>query len=365
MQDRAFFAGDFFIGCNYWASHAGTAMWSDWKADIVEYDLKRLSKAGLQVLRVFPLWSDFQPIKLLRGNRGEPLEFRKEELLLPDSAMGNAGASQTAVSHFDELVQLAGQYGFKLIVSLINGWMSGRLFVPPALEGKNILTDPMAIMWQIRFVKYFVGRFIGEEAIVAWEPGNECNCMSKVGSKEEAWIWTSSVVNAIRAIDKSRPVISGMHGLTLDGNWTISDQGELSDVLTVHPYPLFTPYCDLDPINTMRGILHASAQACYYSDIGGKPCFAEEFGTLGPMISSDLVAGDFVRASLFSQWAHGGLGGLWWCAFDQEQLSHAPYNWYAAERELGLIRSDGTKKPVLEEMEKFAECIAGLPFIRR
>ena len=51
--------GAFVVGCNYWASHAGTAMWSRWRPGVVAADLRRLARAGLQVLRVFPLWPDF------------------------------------------------------------------------------------------------------------------------------------------------------------------------------------------------------------------------------------------------------------------------------------------------------------------
>lgn len=46
--------GRFVVGCNYWASHDGTAMWSDWRPDVVDEDLRKLAAAGLQVLRVFP-----------------------------------------------------------------------------------------------------------------------------------------------------------------------------------------------------------------------------------------------------------------------------------------------------------------------
>ncbi|MGE5530803.1 MAG: hypothetical protein ACM3VW_01630, partial [Bacteroidota bacterium] len=51
--------GGFVVGANYWASQAGTAMWREWRPDVVNDDLRRLSEAGLQMLRVFPLWSDF------------------------------------------------------------------------------------------------------------------------------------------------------------------------------------------------------------------------------------------------------------------------------------------------------------------
>ena len=46
--------GRFFVGCNYWASHAGIAMWRKWDADTVRADLKLLSENAVEVLRVFP-----------------------------------------------------------------------------------------------------------------------------------------------------------------------------------------------------------------------------------------------------------------------------------------------------------------------
>ena len=58
-------SGTFAVGTNYWASHAGTAMWSDWRPDVVERDLQALAEAGLQILRVFLLWPDFQPLTQL------------------------------------------------------------------------------------------------------------------------------------------------------------------------------------------------------------------------------------------------------------------------------------------------------------
>lgn len=54
--------GNFVVGCNYWASYAGTHMWQNWKPEIIEKDFKQLSENGIKVLRVFPLWPEFQPI---------------------------------------------------------------------------------------------------------------------------------------------------------------------------------------------------------------------------------------------------------------------------------------------------------------
>jgi hypothetical protein len=357
-------SGSFVIGCNYWASHAGTAMWSDWRPDVVDEDLRKLAAAGLQVLRVFPLWPDFQPITLLRGYAGEPSEIRHGEMPLPDDAAGQAGVSAVAADRLAEFLAIARRHDLKVVLGLITGWMSGRMFVPPALEGRKLTADPEVIQWQLRLVRYLIGRFKDDAAIAAWDLGNECNCLG--GSAAEGAAWTATLANAIRAADPTRPVVSGMHSFAADpdatGRWTIAAQAEWTDVLCVHPYPLFTPHCDLDPLNTMRSCLHAAAEARFYGDIGGKPCLGEEVGTLGNMIGSEQVAADYIRTVLFSLWAHDARGLLWWCAHDQGHLAHAPYDWCAVERELGFLRQDGSPKPVLGELTRFRAMLESLPF---
>jgi len=177
-------------------------------------------------------------------------------------------------------------------------------------------------------------------------------------SRDAAYCWVAQITNAIRMEDLSHPVVSGMHGLRPEGAWTPEDQGELLDVLCTHPYPIFTPHCDTDPINEMKTILHATCETLMYHDLsGGKDSFIEEAGTLGPMIAEDSVAADYIRASMFSSWAHDLRGFIWWCANEQSALAHTPYDWCSVERELGLFRLNGEKKPVLNEMTKFTDFV--------
>ena len=70
---------DFIMGCNYWASHAGTEMWRKWDEAIVREDLKKLAAHGATWLRVFPNWRDFQPVKPLFGGAGKLREYVTEE----------------------------------------------------------------------------------------------------------------------------------------------------------------------------------------------------------------------------------------------------------------------------------------------
>lgn len=352
----------FFVGCNYWASHAGTAMWRDWRPDVVEKDFQLLASHGVQIARVFPLWPDFQPITLHTGGGQCPREMRWGEEPLSDDEFGRAGVDPVMVERFRLLAKLAGEHGIRLIVGLVTGWMSGRMHVPPAFAGVNVITDPDAVRWEVRMVRLLVRKLADLPSIAAWDLGNECNCMAPVERENgsAAWVWSNTIASAVRGEDNSRPVVSGMHSLvcnTGDYAWTISDQAETTDVLCTHPYPLFTPYCAQDPVNTLRNAMHAAAETRLYGDVGNIPAFVEEAGSLGPSQSSDRVAGVYMTNMLWNSYAHDCRGLLWWCAHDQGKLPQTPYDWAGVERELGLIRCSGEPKPTLLAMQSFGETL--------
>lgn len=349
----------YLVGCNYWASHAGTEMWACWDEATVDRDFSELAKYGVRVLRVFPNWRDFQPIHLLRAGSGEAREYRMHARTRLTSPYD---LDRDCLEHFHTLCHLAEKHGIRLLVSIVTGWMSGRLFVPEMLQERNTLTDPLAIQWEIRFVRLMVRLFHDKPAIAAWDLGNECNCLGKIETSEQAYVWAATISMAIRCEDAAHPIVSGMHGLSPSGAWRMQDQPEFLDVLCTHPYPIFTPHCDTDPLNQMKSALHATAESLYYGNIGGKPCFAEETGVLGPMVVSDEYAADYIRAAMLSLLAHDCGGMLWWCGFEQSALTRTPYDWNGVERELGLFYLDKSPKPVVKTMTAFSELVESLPF---
>ena len=348
---------EFMLGCNYWASNAGTEMWVNWDETVVENDLKTLSAYGLNYLRVFPNWRDFQPVKAMYGLRGKKREFRMQNEKFPDNPYF---LDRSMMERFKIFYGLCSKYHIKLIVGLLTGWMSGRLFIPPALEGKNLYSDPEALLFEQRFIKGFVSEFCNEDAIYAWDLGNECNCLSALDDRATAANWTSIIANTIRAYDNTRPVVSGMHSIGIENNWTIFDQAEHTDILTTHPYPLFVKHCLKDGYSEIRTLLHATCETMYYQWIGKRDCLVEEIGTLGPMLCSDELAADFLRVNLFSNWAGGAKGVLWWCGFDQTGLEHAPYSWFMMERELGLFTRDLEPKKTAAVYQEFSEFLSAV-----
>lgn len=354
--------GSFFLGANYWASHAGTNMWSDWDEKEVEADFKRYTDNGLRLLRIFPLWPDFQPLKPIFGGAGTVREVRYEnnEEIMPFTEEGKAGVDPVMVERFATVCKLAEKYGISLIIGLITGWMSGRLYVPHLLERNNVLRDPIAIKWEVLFIQYMVRRFKDEKSIIAWELGNECNCMARV-TRDEAYVWAKTLTMAVKEIDSERPMLSGMHGIFPGSSFDVRDQGAITDMLTTHPYPLFTPNCNTDSMLTMKSALHAAGESLMYQGIGGKPCFVEEAGNLGPMMVNLENTAHYGIASCMTAWAHNLRAYVWWCMNEQSHLTHAPYDWNGVERELGLFNAAKEPKPVMQAFTKMQKYMDEFP----
>lgn len=353
-MNNIFESGTFFVGVNYWASNAGIQMWNKWDEKVVERDLKILSEANLKYVRMFPLWSDFQPIKNYIACHGDLKLISRDAVQAIDSPENLAGIDPVMVERLEKFLELCQKYDIKIILGLLTGWMSGQLFIPKALEGLNLFTDPRALRWEIRYVTYLVRRFKDNPAIVAWDLGNECNCLSFCADSDVSYAWSALIANTIRSIDHIKPVVSGMHGMKPEANWTNMDQGETTDILCTHPYPAFTPLCDTDPTNKMKSANHAVAESIFVRGCGQKPCFAEEINILGPMFGNSESACANTDMQLFGLWAHNCLGFMWWCACNQSKLTDTPYDWTGLERELGLINDDGTHVPMMDRMTAFA-----------
>ena len=367
-------SGHMLVGVNYWGSKAGVRMWrsDEWDETSVERDVAALAAHGVEVMRVFPTWSEFQPLVRERKFVGMP------GLVLRDGTdepvFDPLWLDPDAMARFETLCDAAERHGVRLMVSLVTCWMSGRLFTPRIVENRNLITDPEAIMWEARFARAFVRRMRHRSVILAWDLGNECNCMGETQSRAQAWNWLSAMSSAIRLEDSTRPVVSGMHSQTSNGHgpqwgnrndWCLQMQGEFLDVLTPHPYPApFRVEANRGPFNSFRNALHPVSQCLFYTAVSGKPAFPQEVGSLGPRVCPEEMAAAGMRQQLLAAWQHGLGAYLWWCAFDQTHLGYPPFSSNAMERELGVLRADEARspKPQALALKAFRDFRDSLPF---
>ncbi len=357
---------NFIIGANYFASHAGTRMWELWDASIVEKDFKIMSEYGIEVLRVFPIWSDFQPItsQYIHGKSydKEPREVTWGERPLDDTKEGIAGVDIKMIEHFDEFVELAKKYNLKFIVGLLTGFMSDRRLVPPALNERNIFTDSFAQKWTIKYVRYFVERYKDCDVISAWDLGNEICWLDDAGNTDASYVWSSLITNTIKSIDHIRPVATGLDwSYTEKNNWNTMDMGEVMDIMTSHPYACFS-YASNEPINAMKTIRFVTGSTVALGDMAKKPCLLEEVGSIGYSVLNERSEADFLRGILFDSWANNCYGMQWWCAFDQGEMGHNPYRWNGRGSDYGFFDKNFRAKPIAFEAKKFYDLLRKLPF---
>ena len=357
--------GKLITGINYWASDNAIRMWEDFHPDVIEEDFCKLAAAGITMLRVFPLWSVFQPLTAAYSNKGIH-EYQFAEQPLPDTPAGRAGVSEEACERFAIFCDLAQKHGLSLLVGLITGHMSFRYFAPTPFQARNPITDPTLIKWELRFVRYFVGRFKEHPAIAAWDLGNELEGFASRPDSDvpdAGYVWASAITNAVKAIDPLHPVVSGFGSNTaVEGLFPHKEMGEILDYNTVHPYNLF--HTKDDPLPTMRPILDGVFRCKLSNGMAGIPTFIQEVGSIGYLMCSEHTEALFYRALLFAAWAHDCGGVMWWCAFDQGMQAYAPYDWNNIGSDYGFYRADGSEKPIVEENRAFRAFVKGLPFDR-
>ena len=359
--------GGLALGVNYWASKNSMRMWQDWEPDEIAKDLDVIKAHGFTFLRVFPRWDAFQPIWQVRCPwKTTPMEtyLTADELERPETAAGYAGVDEKMMERFEAFCDMCEARGLRLIVCPLTGHMTFRLCVPQALENRDLYADPVALLWERRYLDYFVRRMRRHRAIAAWESGNETRCLGPdTSSPEAAEVWLAYIHNTIRLADPTRPVI-GPDSPSLNlvkETWRVDRIAPLSDILSVHVYNMWKK-AYLDAGNGIRNAFLAPSFAAALADIGGKPAFVEEHGIRRAESMSKENVARYARGLCWNLWAAGGRGLGWWCAFDQDNQLVPPYDWCEPYLELGIFKSDRTPYPAAKSVARFAAFLKTLPF---
>ena len=163
----------FRVGVNYWPARTAMAWWTDFDETEVVADFTRIAASGLDSVRLFLLWEQFQPA--------------------PDEL------DRTMLDRLVTVADLAGQVGLAVVPTLFTGHMSGVNWIPAwALGGsdgddrfrvvsdgkvtraglRNWYTDPFVADAQELFAAEAAAVLAGHAALWAWDLGNEnSNCV--------------------------------------------------------------------------------------------------------------------------------------------------------------------------------------------
>ena len=360
----------FLLGVNYWPRRKAMYWWSDFDAGEVREEFALIREIGLEVVRLFLTWEDWQPV--------------------PDVV------DPGALNHFEEVCEIASGLGLRLNVTFFTGHMSGPSWTPSwmlhpgqpmppriwqVVSGgrtvdcgyRNPFTDPLVLRAEELQLRTVVSRFRQHPAIEVWNLGNEPDIFAwpadAAGGKE----WTRRMTTLIREIDPNHPVTCGLHVASLleDNGLRVNDVFNEVDIPVMHGYPMYADWSNGPLDSDFVPFLCALTTA-----LCGKPSLMEEFGgcTAAPGQASfvhewqrygnpfrqfmaseeDLAA--YIEAVLPKLVEVGALGAMIWCYADYAPglYDRPPCDQAWHERFFGLVRPDGSLKPHAEVIKRFA-----------
>ena len=357
QKDRAM-RGKEMIGVNYWPIDSAMDWWRRFDERVVEEDFARIRETGLEGVRLFLLWEDFQP---------HPQKI-----------------SSRSLDRLVRVMEIGHSKGLRLIPTLFTGHMSGMNYLPlwmlelkesearfPVFsDGKkrrngirNFYADRELIAAQKRLVREVSGALQGHPGLWAWDLGNEPSNLVLPPGKEEALRWLEEMVTELKKKDESIPVTIGLHqeDLEEDRQMGPKEVAAFCELISMHAYSIYAQWSD-DPFDVdvipFLGLLTQW--------LGSKEVLIEEVGlpssnqfTEGIIVSEDR-AFDYYE-QLFARLSPYSFSGLFlWCYGDYAKSlwKNPPFDEKKQERYFGLFREDRSPKSFVPLL-KWVKCERG------
>ena len=210
----------------------------------------------------------------------------------------------------------------------------------PALEGRNPLTDPVAVQWQARFVHYFARRMgrQGHRRVGAWKrvqlPGLAGHSRAGVGLD----------AGDHRRHSHRRPVAPGAFGHGWPAEWRPLDLALTRRTdRHAHLAPLPVLYARLRPgphQHDPPGCCRPAALRVN-ADIGGKPCLCRGTWHARATVRQRPQSARMTFARTLFALVHDAHGLLWWCGFEQSHLAACALRLVRRRTRTGPFRNTG------------------------
>ncbi len=364
------------VGINYWPRSSAMYMWSLFNIDEIRKDFKYIASLGLQTVRFFLNWEEFQP----QPNVVQAGTLRKLKLVM--DALHDEGLQgmptffsghMSGVNWLPEwtLDPKTPSGRFRTIsAGKENPYGIGDFYTGALLEAQR---------FQVRAVADHLQR---HPALYAWDLGNEFSNLREPRSPADAAYWSAELSDELKS-HSNADVTGGIHGedISRDRNIRPSSICVPWAYATMHGYSVYSSFArganDCDVVPYLSAITASCAnKRVLFSEFGNPTCPP---GTVSPAdrialpgeepISARRPAnaaafaclteeqmGEYAYAVLGKLHALGALGALWWCYADYNAALRGkpPFDRAPHELTFGIVGSDGTPKPVAKSLRAFA-----------
>ncbi|HET9030317.1 MAG TPA: hypothetical protein VFN49_09070 [Candidatus Aquilonibacter sp.] len=368
----------FALGVNYWPRRSAMYMWERFDLGEIREDMAHIRALGLRVVRFFLMWDGFQPA--------------------PDQM------DETMLRRFDAVMDSIAGAGLTAIPTLYCGHMSGVNWLPgwsldPATPHGRFRTiaggetspygigdfyaDPALLDAQAFFAQKIGERARAHPALWLWDLGNEFSNLREPQTPKDAAAWSARLTSVL--VEASgKGTTAGTHGedVERDRNIRASSLDAPCEISTMHGYSVYAKFSrgrlDTDVVPFYGRLMQAfSGKPMLFSEFGNPTCppgkvspYDREPLPGEPKPSQDDLPknaasyacldedemANYCEAVLEKLHTEGAIGALWWCWADYDPALRAlpPFDRATHELHFGMIRSDGTEKPVAHALARAA-----------
>jgi endo-1,4-beta-mannosidase len=368
----------FSVGINYWPRRSAMEMWQRFDLGEIADDMHRIADLGLDTVRFFLRWFDFQSAPR-----------RMERIML------------------ERLVRFAdavGAAGLRAMPTLFCGHMSGVNWLPSWTLDRTTTNGRFRTITEMRDEPYGAGdlyagalleaqRYFAREvgaalrghpSVLAWDLGNEFSNVREPARATDAREWSKRLTAELQSTS-GHPVTGGLHGedVTRDRNIRPSSIAEPWAFATMHGYSVYSEFArgrrDSDVVPFLAALTASlTAKPIVFSEFGNPTCPPGKRSPyervplpdeppLPPIPADDPdratyacldenEMAEYAGAVLDKLHASGRLGAYWWCWADyaEELAQQPPFDRAPHELRFGIVRSDGSLKPVAHVLADFA-----------
>ncbi|HTV93155.1 MAG TPA: hypothetical protein VMG98_10600 [Verrucomicrobiae bacterium] len=347
----------FLLGVNYWPRRSAMYMWERFDVGEIREDMVRIKGLGLDLVRFFLRWDDFQPAP----NRMDPAMLRR----------------------FDTMMQTIADAGLRAMPTLFCGHMSGVNWLPAWSLDPNtphgrfrtvahgtispygigdFYADPALLEAQELFARTVGERARNHPALYAWDLGNEFSNLREPKAPQDAAAWSARLTRALTETSGAI-VTGGTHGEDVERDRHLRPSSVAGPwaIATMHGYSVYAGFAR-DRLDTEVVPFYAQL----IQSFTGKPLLFSEFGnpacprgeqTIGSFecLDDDEMAA-YAYTVLVRLHAIGTIGAMWWCWSDYVNALRAvpPFDKAPHELSFGMIRADGSERPVARLLGQFA-----------
>ncbi|MFA5843962.1 MAG: cellulase family glycosylhydrolase [Coriobacteriia bacterium] len=320
------------VGVAYHAIDDERRSWSDWYDRDADADFASLAEHRISLARVFVSWHCLEP------------------------QVGQY--DEDAAERLDRVVAAAGAHGIRLIVTFFADDRVAELMDVAWGKRRDPRTDDYLIGRESALVQRIVNRYRADDTIFAWDLGNEA-FLSGFTSAEDLDRWAGAMRDAVREVDPDRPIMLSADPETLFRSSRVDathalDRFELGASHVTSAYVAFAAEGPVTsgPATYIDGYLLRCASR-------GLPVLMDEVGA----VSLDASVGEeaaAVRTSMWSGLMNGAAGVVLRRWRDMETERREPYFRDPFEFPVGVVDTNGSPKPVLAEVRRFARVALAL-----